>query len=48
MFFSSYPPETNRRLLTDAGFELLREETASIVEPEPDGETTWQWVLARR
>jgi len=46
MFFSSHPPETNRRLLTEAGFEILRDELASIVEPE--GEVTFQWVLCRR
>jgi cyclopropane fatty-acyl-phospholipid synthase-like methyltransferase len=48
MFFSSYPPDTNRALLSDAGFELLLEQVATIVEPEPDGEATFQWVLARR
>jgi cyclopropane fatty-acyl-phospholipid synthase-like methyltransferase len=48
MFFSSYPPETNRTLLINVGFELLLEEVATIVEPEPDGEATFQWVLARR
>ena len=44
----SHPPETNRLLLSDAGFELLLEEISTIVEPEPDGEATFQWVLARR
>ncbi|HUG64855.1 MAG TPA: class I SAM-dependent methyltransferase [Gaiellaceae bacterium] len=48
MYFSSYPPETNRRLLGDAGFELLLDELVTTREPEPDGEATWQWVLARR
>lgn len=48
MYFSSYPPETNRRLLGDAGFELLLDELVTTQEPEPDGEATWQWVLARR
>lgn len=43
-----YPPETNRRLLDDAGFELLLDELVTTQEPEPDGEATWQWVLARR
>lgn len=46
MYFSSYPPETNSRMLTDAGFELLRDEVVTITEPEGDG--TFQWVLARR
>jgi cyclopropane fatty-acyl-phospholipid synthase-like methyltransferase len=48
MFFSSFPPETNRRLLVEAGFELILDEIVTMVEPEPDGESTWQWVLARR
>jgi SAM-dependent methyltransferase len=45
-FFSSFPPETNRRLLGDAGFELLRDELVQITEPE--GAVEFQWVLARR
>ena len=48
MFFSSFPPETNRRLLEEAGFDVLLDELVTIVEPEPDGEATFQWVLARR
>ena len=48
MFFSSYPPDTNRRLLSEAGFELLMDELVTTREPEPDGEGTWQWVLAQR
>jgi cyclopropane fatty-acyl-phospholipid synthase-like methyltransferase len=48
MFFSSYPPETNRSLLRAAGFELLRDEVVPIVEPAPDGEAAFQWVLGRR
>ena len=46
MFFSSFLPATNTRLLRDAGFELLRDETVTITEPE--GAVTFQWVLARR
>lgn len=45
MYFSSWPPETNRRLLAEAGFRLLRDELVTIREPE--GEATFQWVLAR-
>jgi SAM-dependent methyltransferase len=45
-YFSSYPPETNRRLLADAGFELLRDEVATIREPE--GPVQFQWILVRR
>jgi hypothetical protein len=48
MFFSSFTPDTNRRLLADAGFEILRDEIVTMLEPSPDGgEGTWQWVLAR-
>jgi len=46
MYFSSWPPETNSRMLTEAGFELLRDEVVTIREPEGDG--TFQWVLACR
>jgi ubiquinone/menaquinone biosynthesis C-methylase UbiE len=48
MFFSSFPPATNRRLLAEAGFELVLDEIVTMVEPEPDGAGEWQWVLARR
>jgi SAM-dependent methyltransferase len=46
MFFSSYAPETNTQLLRHAGLEPVRDETLAIAEPE--GEVTFQWVLARR
>ena len=45
-FFSSFPPETNTLLVRDAGFELLRDELVTFREPE--GDVTFQWVLARR
>jgi SAM-dependent methyltransferase len=45
-YFSSYPPETNRRLLAEAAFELLRDEVVTIREPE--GPVQFQWILARR
>ena len=45
-YFSGFPPETNRSLLVDAGFELVRDELVTIREPE--GEATFHWVLARR
>jgi cyclopropane fatty-acyl-phospholipid synthase-like methyltransferase len=45
MFFSSFPPETNSRLVREAGFEALRDEL--VVFREPEGEVTFQWVLAR-
>jgi SAM-dependent methyltransferase len=46
MFFSGHAPETNRQLLRDAGFELVRDELVTIAEPE--GGVTFHWVLARR
>ncbi len=46
MFFSSFPPETNSRLLDEAGFERLRDEVVTFIEPE--GEARFQWVLAQR
>jgi len=46
MYFSSWPVETNRRLLAEAGFELLAD--ALEVTHEPEGDATFQWVLARR
>ena len=45
-FFSSFPPETNTRLVRDAGFEILRDELVTFREPE--GDATFQWVLAMR
>ena len=45
-YFSSFPPEVNTRMLGEAGFELLRDEVVTIREPEGDG--TFQWILARR
>jgi SAM-dependent methyltransferase len=45
MFFSSYPPLTNSRLIEEAGFELLRDDVVDFLEPE--GEVVFQWILAR-
>lgn len=45
-FFSSFPPEANTRLVRDAGFELLRDELVTFREPE--GDVTFQWILAMR
>jgi SAM-dependent methyltransferase len=47
MFFSHYDADTNRRLLGDAGFELLIDEVVPMVE-EGHGEARFLWVLARR
>lgn len=46
MFFSSWPPEKNRRLLEEAGFIVERDAVVAIREPE--GVAAFQWVLARR
>jgi SAM-dependent methyltransferase len=45
-YFSGYPPETNRRLLDDAGFVLIRDKLVTIREPE--GDATFHWILGRR
>ena len=44
-FFSGFPPEANRHLLTEAGFELVLDEVVEL--REPDGEVLFHWVLAR-
>jgi cyclopropane fatty-acyl-phospholipid synthase-like methyltransferase len=44
MFFSSWTPGTNERLLVDAGLVLLLDELVTMREPETD--VTFQWVLA--
>ena len=44
-FFSSFPPETNRRLLDEAGYERLLDEVVTFIEPDSDA--TFQWILAR-
>jgi SAM-dependent methyltransferase len=46
MFFSSFPAETNTRLIVAAGFEPLRNEVVAIDEPE--GSVQFQWILATR
>jgi cyclopropane fatty-acyl-phospholipid synthase-like methyltransferase len=43
-FFSSYPPETNSRLVREAGFTIERDEVVELREPE--GPVRFQWVLA--
>jgi SAM-dependent methyltransferase len=43
-FFSSYPAETNSRLVGEAGFTIERDEVVEILEPE--GAAQFQWVLA--
>ena len=46
MFFAGLPPEENRRLVENAGLEVLRDEIE--VSVEPDGEARFQWLLARK
>lgn len=47
MFFASFDPDTNERLLRDAGFELELSETRTQVE-DGEGEATFHWVIARK
>ena len=46
MFFNGFDADTNRRLLRDAGFDLLVDEV--VTEHEPGGDATFLWILARR
>ncbi len=46
MFFNSFDRDVNRRLLVEAGMSLIRDEVISMREPE--GDVTFQWMLARR
>jgi SAM-dependent methyltransferase len=47
MFFASFDPETNRTLLAEAGFELVRDEVITHDEPG-HGPVSFMWVLAKR
>jgi SAM-dependent methyltransferase len=47
MFFAGFAPKTNRRLVEEAGLEVLREELETIVEPD-EGEARLQWLLAQK
>jgi SAM-dependent methyltransferase len=46
MYFSSYEPDTSRRLLSEAGFDILRDE----IEAQSEGghEVSYLWLLARK
>ncbi len=46
MFFSSHDAATNRRLVQDAGFELLLDEVA--ITPEPEGDASFLWVIGQK
>ena len=46
MFFSGFDADTNRRLVCEAGFELLADELVFMREPE--SEVAFLWVLGRK
>lgn len=46
VFFASYEPPVNSRLVREAGFDIERDEVITFVEPEGPGR--FQWILARR
>ena len=46
MFFSGFDAETNRRLVREAGFELILDELVWMQEPQ--GRVAFLWVLARK
>jgi SAM-dependent methyltransferase len=45
MFFSSHDAVTNRRLLAEAGLEVVEAEVVTMREPE--GDATFLWVICR-
>ena len=47
MFFSSFDADKNRKLVRDAGLELLRDEVHTMIE-EGQGEATFLWLIGRR
>jgi len=47
MFFSSFDEAVNRRLLADAGFELIEAKVIPVEEPG-HGTVSFMWVLARK
>jgi SAM-dependent methyltransferase len=46
MFFSGFDADTNRRIVREAGFELITDEVVWMREPE--GEVAFLWVLGRK
>jgi cyclopropane fatty-acyl-phospholipid synthase-like methyltransferase len=46
MFFSGFDADTNRRLVRDAGFDLVLDELVWMREPK--GEVAFLWVLGRK
>jgi SAM-dependent methyltransferase len=47
MFFASFDAQHNRELLTQSGFELLRERVVPLDEPG-HGSVSFMWVLGRK
>lgn len=47
MFFASFDHETNRRLVAEARFELVRDRVVEHVEPG-HGPVSFMWLLARK
>jgi SAM-dependent methyltransferase len=47
MFFSHFDADTNRRLLVDAGLELVQDEAVTMRE-EGHGDARFLWVLAEK
>lgn len=45
MFWSGYDADTNRRLLTDTGFDLIK--ATVLPQMEGDEEVRFQWITAR-
>jgi SAM-dependent methyltransferase len=46
MFFSHFDADTNRRLVQEAGFELLKDKVVPMLE-EGHGEVRFLWIIAR-
>jgi hypothetical protein len=46
MFFSGFDAETNRRLVREAGLEVVMDELVWMREPQ--GEVAFLWVLASK
>lgn len=46
MYFSSYDPDTTRRLFREAGFDIVRDEIEA--QMEGDHEVHYLWLLARK
>ena len=46
MYFSGYGPDTNRKLLDAAGFDIVLDEIVTM--QEPDVQSSFHWLLAQR